>query len=77
MQFDSQNSNIFKISHINPATIIDHGSGGGNGMVMESHQAATTSQSLPLEADRLKHRRTRIGCYTCRSRRVKVLKVPW
>ena len=34
--------------------------------------AARVRRRLPPGSDQVKHRRTRSGCYTCRSRRVKV-----
>jgi len=38
--------------------------------------AARVRRRAPPDSDHIKHRRTRSGCYTCRSRRVKVRPAP-
>lgn len=44
---------------------------------MEAGSVAGIHQPIPPSTDHVKHRRTRSGCYTCRGRRVKVLKAPY
>ena len=44
----------------------------GGGLVQEPKGAPRIRRRVASSGDLVKHRRTRSGCYTCRSRRVKV-----
>lgn len=48
---------------------------GGKGVATNPQITSNASKYCSPDLDPVKHRRTRSGCYTCRSRRVKVLKL--